>query len=234
MKQLFVVLLVFPTISFAAIPSKNNTSFQRALSAPHKIAVSEIYKMGPSAYKKLNNIAFDSSQPMNTRWKSFMVMTSIGQKKSLPEIDKALRDKIWYMRSAGLLAMQKVNRAKAVEWAKYLLKKDPALMVRIKAVDVLESDPKSVTKDLFWKKLYSKENFHRNESLWIREKMVSHLASFPRKKDMKRWKKALFDKDIKVQKHAVRAIEKLTGQSQPGDMPSKVSLWKKRYQSKTL
>lgn len=212
MKHLLLIILFAPVVSFSAIPRKKSSSdFVRALGAPHKIAVAEIYKMGPSAYRKLNDIAFDSSQPMNTRWKSFMVMTSIGNKKSLPEINKALRDKVWYMRSAGLLAMQKVDRKKSIEWAQFLLKKDPALLVRVKALDVLKDIPKDQNKDLFWNQLYSKENFHRDESLWIRGKLASHLADFPRKKDLKKWKKALFDKDVKVQNEAARAIEKITG-----------------------
>lgn len=236
MKSLLISILLVPSFAFSAIPSKKtNSEFEKALSAPLKIAVSEIYKMGPTAYRELNNIAFDATQSMNVRWKSFMVMTTIGGDKSLPEIDKALRDSVWFMRSAGLLAMQKVDRDKAINWARHLFKNDPALLVRLKATDVLRTVPDDTTKDLFWEKLYSKDNFHRDESLWIRDKIAAHLADYPRKQDFTKWKKALFDGDLKVQNQAVRAIEKITGQAKEGDEVSRVSFWQSKYmESKKL
>ncbi|MCJ8277756.1 MAG: HEAT repeat domain-containing protein [Bdellovibrionales bacterium] len=235
MKQLLVVLLLWPVMSWSAIPpqKQSQSTFERALQAPLKIAVAEIYKMGPKAYRKLNNMAFDSANNMNTRWKSFMVMTSIGKKKSLPEIDKALRDDQWYMRSAGLIAMSKVYRKKSLEWAQFLLKKDPALLVRLKAVEVLSAVPGNKYKKLFWSKLYSKENFHRKQSLWIREKLVSHLADYPQKSDLKLWKKALSDTDEKIQAQAVRALEKLSGKVSSEDPETRISLWQEKLAKST-
>ena len=226
-----LLILCFPLASAAAIPNSTTSSNQvlKALQAPHQYAVQEIYSLGPKGYKELYRISFSQNYSMPLRWKAFMVMTGIGRGKSLPEIKKVLKAKEWFMRSAGLLALEKVDQKQAVQWAKRMFRKDKAMMVRAKAIDVLRNNPSASVRKMLWKKLYSRENYHRQKSLWIRKQILSYLIDYADQKDLKKIKKTLYDRDPRLHKVAMSGLEKLTGKK-PGEQlteQAKLSFWKK-------
>ncbi|MCB0377724.1 MAG: hypothetical protein KDD33_04465 [Bdellovibrionales bacterium] len=224
-----VWLVSLPTLS--AIPNRKQSidPLLKKLSAPHKIAVSEIYKMGPTAYKKLYKMSFDDSQPMKMRWKAFMVMTSIGGKKSLPEIDRALENKAWFMRSAGLLALENVDQGQARKRARQVLQQDPAMLVRVNAVDILAKDPSKSSRSALWKGLDDELNFHRKRSLWIREHIAKSLAEDPTKRELLSWKRMLHSEDHQLQIHASKALSQLAGKKDIEDPKKQLAYWKKKF-----
>ena len=236
MKWILLSLLVTP-MAFAAIPNPKkqvNQIVLQKLHGPHSIAKKEIFSLGPKGYIALHSITFDSHNSMKTRWKAFMIMTSIGGKKSLPEIKKALYSKEWFLRSAGLLAMEKVNQKIAVKWAAHFLKKDEALMVRAQAIDILRNDPSPQNIKLVWKKLYSKENFHRGHGLWIRKNMAHFLSDHAGKSFYKSWARALHDKDVGIQQIAANTMARISGVNKIKAMSNskRLSYLKSRYPRK--
>ena len=164
------------------------------------------------------------------RWKAFMVMVKIGKEKSLPEVKKALQSREWFMRSAGLLALESLDSKASVVWAKKLFLKDKAMMVRAQAIDILRNNPSKELRSLMWKKLYSKENYHRKKSLWIRKKILSFLADYGDTSELQRFKKTLYDRDPRLHSVAMNGLERITGKKAAPGLTAKAQLafWKKQ------
>lgn len=198
----------------------------------HNQLVQKVKNEGPLVVGVHKKRAFDSQLPMTQRWQSFMVYTQVRGKKSLPEIKRALTSKTWFMRSAGLMAMEKISIQSAKQWAYQKLMADPALMVRMKALEILQKsmDEKVIT--LFWSKLYASDSFHQNKSLWIRQDIAQQLAKKPRKKDLKKWIKLLHEEKQDLQNVAAQALAKMNKVSHPQGQAT--SYWLKKYPSKKL
>lgn len=228
MKILFFVVLSFSISSHGAIQAQSQQEkIILELRKPHELAVKNLEVLGTSTYSDLKKIAFAERFPMKTRWRSFMALTSLKGKKSLPEIKKALTHSVWFMRSAGLTAMEVQFPNGAKKWAFKLLDKDPALMVRMKALETLRNVNDDKVTELFWKKVYSSDSLHRNRSLWIRNDLAKILANRPRKKDLKRWVRLLHDKDIDLNQVASTVMAKL--HKDVSIKGEQVSFWQKRF-----
>jgi hypothetical protein len=193
------------SLSVHALPQKNSRlqmDIGQALRLPHNQALSSVRSLGSGAVEPLKKVAFNEKLPMGTRWKAFMVVVEIEKSKSLAFVDEALKSKTWYMRSAGLTALTKIYPLRAKAWARKLLKNDPALMVRMKAVEILQEDKDKKTVRLFWEKIFSSDSQRAGKSLWIREDLVRILSQSPQKRDLKNWAKLLHDTDPKIQRLA--------------------------------
>ncbi len=229
-------VLSFFTVSMAqAMPHNTAVSEQvaQALRQPHSLALSTIKNMGSESFPLLQDLAFNDKWPMNTRWRSFMLLTMVQGKESLPLIKKALVSQTWYMRSAGLTALSSLDPQGAIKWAYKLLSADPALMVRMKAVEILQKDSSEKVTELFWEKVYSPDSLYRQQSLWIRTDLAALLLMrAPRQKDLKRWVGLLHDSDEKLQILASQALARL--HKEPGRSQASVSDWRKQYPSKSL
>ena len=128
------------------------------------------------------------------------------------------------MRSAALTALERINRSMARRQAFDRLNKDPALMVRAKALDILQSQFGEDVAELFWKKFHSADSFHNNRSLWIRKNLAVSLMKNPRKKDTQCWIQLLHGPDEDIQQVAALALSKINNHSSPN---KDVSFWKK-------
>ena len=232
--KLFILILWTPSLLFA-VP--HEISFEEkvfhSLRKPHQQAVDSVTELGSPSYEKLQEISFNDKFPMNTRWKSFMVMTQVAGMKSVPDIKKALLSTTWFMRSAGLTALSQLDGPSARKWALQKLDKDPSLMVRMKAFEILSAKSDEQVIELFWQKLYSKDSFHKNKSLWIREDLAHRLLERPRQRDASRWIQVLHDSDPKLQVIASQALADLNKETSVGGKD--VSYWQQKYpQNKNL
>ena len=198
-----------------------------ALRQPHPIALQQIEQLGKASHSVLEKLAFTEKYPMKTRWKAFMLLSISMGEQSIPMVKKALQSKTWFMRSAGLVALQSLDPQGAKKWAYRILNNDPALMVRMKAVEVLQQNPSEEVTELFWKKVYSADSLHRDKSLWIRSDLAQVLVKDPRKKDLQRWVRLLHDEDKKLQVIASLALEKLHNNGPDSAHP--VSFWQERF-----
>lgn len=233
MMPLFLNLLV---ASFLAIGAPHSGSRQQQdilqlLKQPHQKAASLVSPADASSAERLRTLAFDPKQPMEARWKAFMVLTSVRGKKALPSIKKALMSSTWFMRSAGLAAIEKMDHQSAKRWALQKLSSDPALMVRVKALQILKgsSDPKVIK--VFWRKMYDKDSFHRRQSLWIRQELAKSLALKPRSADLRRWTRLLHGSDVRVKEIAGSVVRKLS--QDPSAKTATMGQLQKKYPQST-
>ena len=228
--KIVLSVLFFSQVSLAAVKRTTfDSHILSTLNHSHEQAVQKVRRQGRRSLEQLRTIAFDQATPMKTRWKSFMVFTEVLGKESLPEIKKALLSKTWYMRSAGLTAMNSLDSHAARKWAYQKLGKDKALMVRMKALEILQNSMDTKVTELFWNKLYAKDSFHMNKSLWIREDLAKLLLKKPRKKDLAKWVKLLHGEDLKLQGIASQALAKL---NKVDPLSKKVSYWQERFPQK--
>lgn len=115
----------------------------------------------------------------------------------------------WLLRVGGLKFLANMDEQTTIEKARELILKDKALVVRSAAVDVLvELGSVQRAKAALWEALEDTKNFHKGQSLWIRQNIANALKSFSHKVENKQWIKYLDDNDVMVQKAAVEALEK--------------------------
>lgn len=162
-------------------------------------------------YKELSAKAFSETQEMAVRWNSLMKMTKMKKNESVMDLKKALNSKTWYMRNAGLIALESINPELAYEVAKKQLD-DPALVVRSAAVDVLAKNKKKVAevRELLWKEIHSKKNKNKAKSLWIRPQIGQYLANDPQPSEREKFLVLADEKDEEVRQIAEKALQKLS------------------------
>ena len=196
------------------------------LKQPHEQAKEEMISLGPVAQESLKAMIFDDELPMGDRWKSFMVYTGVNGAKSMPVIKKALGHKTWFLRSASLIALEQMDESLARKWAFEKLKSDPSLLVRSKALEILQKNPDARVTELFWQKLHSKDSFYNGRSLWIRYHLAHTLLGNLQKEDLWRWVQLLHGSDSKLQRMAALALSRIRDQTQSS---KDVSYWKDQY-----
>lgn len=161
-------------------------------------------------YKQLQVKAFSENLDMSVRWNSLMMMTKIKKNESIIDLKKALASKAWYMRNAGLIALDSINPDLAYDVAKKQLR-DPALVVRSAAVDILTKNKKKIAevREILWKELYSKQNKSKAKSLWIRPQIGQYLAIDPQPHEREKFLSLADEKDDEVRGIAEKALLKL-------------------------
>jgi hypothetical protein len=202
-----------------------------ALKLPNESRMELLAKLGPNAYKELMVVAFDSTYGMKVQWRALTAMAMLGKNRALPEMERALQHKDWYLRNAGLVVMNEIKPSKAREWAKKLIS-DPSLIVRTEAVGVLRKNRDLSARNLLWEKLYDKQNFRGTQSLWVRRHIVETLNEMKAKGDEMKFVKVLEDKDKSLHPSALTALESLTKKhlGEPHDsVNQKAKLWKKYF-----
>lgn len=143
----------------------------------------------------------------------------------------------WLLRVGGLKFLATMDAQLAIEKAQKLLEADNALLVRSAAMDVLlELGGIARVKDTLWTALTDKKNFHRGNSLWIRQNIANALLAFTDMTDNPQWANFLEDKDVIVQTAAINALEKnhqtrLGSQTDSLDVRS--ALWKTKLAEST-
>jgi hypothetical protein len=164
----------------------------------------------PESYKDLKAIAFSDREDMSARWNSLMKMTKMKKHESIVDLKRALTSKIWYMRNAGLIALDSINPDLAYEVAKKQLE-DPALVVRSAAVDILAKNKKKIAevRELLWKEIHSKKNKIKAKSLWIRPQIGQYLANEPQANEREKFLTLAEEKDDEVRGIAQKALLKL-------------------------
>lgn len=220
-KQLiFVLCFLSATHALGAI--------EDTLSLPAQNRAQVLAKASSSTYAEMREVAFGNQYPMSLRWKAIMGMAEARREKSIPDLMLATQSKEWFMRNAALVALTHAKPSQAQVVARSLMK-DPALVVRSAAVEVLAKDLKATHRELFWEELQNEINFKRKQSLWIRPQMVKALAAAPMPHEVSSFARLLNEKDAEIQEAAIRGLERSTGKRLgQGKMSRKelVALWK--------
>lgn len=235
---ILLVTLAFPFIppmAEAAIPTRSKASASvsqelkevrpelgvRAISIRQTLAVldlpfanriSALRAQGPAGYRNLRAIMFDPKSKIDSRWRSTMAVGRIGGNLSLPELERAMHADVWELRSASLMAVSRFDRTTASKWGRALLK-DKALLVRLTAVETLDSIRDRGALPLLWAQLDDRQNFKRSQSLFIRRRIVEALANLESQGSERKFVALLEDTDPNIHLPAINALERLTGQN---------------------
>ena len=178
--------------------------------------------------RDLASIAFNKDLTVKTRWRALMALAVTQEERSLIHLERAVRSRDWFMRNAGIIAMNQIAPEKALTWARRMIH-DPALVVRTTVVLVFQKRGQIADIDLLWRELDNKINFKRGESLWIRRHIVTTLATLSSPSDAFKFLKLLDDSDQRVRKASVMALESLTGNEpsyRGNSLTQKITHWK--------
>jgi HEAT repeat protein len=166
-------------------------------------------KSDSHSYENLKALMFAKGTAMDVRWKAVTAAGRVGGEKAKSDMVRALTAPEWFMRNAGLVALSNLDRTASLTWARKLLS-DKALVVRAAAVDVISQSHDSLSANLLWTKLYSKENYRNHQSLFIRRRIVEVLADLDGKGHEAKFIALLQDKDDSLHEPAMEALERIT------------------------
>ncbi|CAN5620674.1 hypothetical protein BH10BDE1_BH10BDE1_09230 [soil metagenome] len=198
-----------PMLGLRSIPMQQTLA---VLDLPFANRIAALKAQGPAGYKNLRAIMFDPKSKIDSRWRSTTAVGRLGGPLSLPELERATKADVWELRSAALIAVSRFDRQSASKWSRSLLK-DKALLVRLTAVETLESIQDRGAVSQLWAELQSRQNFKRNQSLFIRRRIVEALAKLEGTGSEDRFVALLEDGDPKLHQPAITALERLTGHS---------------------
>lgn len=197
--------------TFAAVQSDVLQKTVVALRQPVEDRISALKNQGDAGFEALKQLAFDSKQALQLRWRALTMLPRVNALKAEAPLAEAAQSSEWFMRNAALVAMEQTKRAFTLKWAEKLLD-DPALVVRTAAVQTLTAIHAVEKKDLLFQKLYSAENFHRGHSLWVRKHIAKALQQMASPGEEKQFALLLKDKDNTLHSSAISALNKITGQ----------------------
>ncbi|RYZ71785.1 MAG: HEAT repeat domain-containing protein [Proteobacteria bacterium] len=227
----------FAQVGQAAVPSNRSQgsagsmqSTLESLSLPLSERLQDLQAQ-PAAYKNLQAIAFKKSSNMDVRWKAVTAMGRLGGAKAKADLERALKSPEWFMRNAALVSYSQNDRQASLTWARKLLS-DKALVVRAAAVEIIANAKDTASSQILWQKLYAKENFKRNQSLFIRRRIVEALGEMEGKGREAKFVAILADKDESLHEPAIEALERITAKSMgtPGEtVQSRRAQWQNWY-----
>ena len=198
-----------------AAPHRNNFNKDKdkaevimVLRLPVELRIPKIEKMGQKAFDGMVQIAFDSKEVLENRWRAITTLGRVFPRPSQPHLEKALQSKEWFMRNSAALVLRYGQRDWAVKWARVLMH-DQALVVRTAAVDTLRVMRVSDAVPLLWEKIYSNENYKGGQSLWIRRQIAEALVDLDQS-EVENFYRLLSDKDRSVQLVAMTGLQKIT------------------------
>ena len=198
-----------PTIS-----AKDHHNIKMILSLPLENRIQALSNYKANIFFILKQLAFSNKEKMPIQWKALISLARLYPEQSHPLVLKALRSSTWFLRNAGLIAMEIINSKESIRWAGRFLN-DPALIVRTAAVGIIKKHKATQYKIQLLQKLNAPDSFHKNQSLWIRHHIVSTLADFCEPGEEKRFISFLQDPDETLHPFAITALEKLTGKTFP-------------------
>lgn len=213
-----------PELGIRTLPLKQTLA---VLDLPLANRIAALRVQGPAGYKNLRAIMFDPKSKIDARWRSTMAVGRLGGELSIPELSRAMQADVWELRSAGLIAVSRFDHQTASKWGRTLLR-DKALLVRLTAVETLDSIGDRNAIPALWAELENQQNFKRNRSLFIRRRIVEALAKLEGEGSEAKFVALLEDEDRKIHAPAISALERITGRSlgKPNDpIARRRALW---------
>lgn len=232
MRKFIISMSVLWTAPFAMAaierPKAVDASLVAILQQPPDVRQRRLEDQPRAVYHSLLDIALRSEQPMNVRWRALTSAARLRRSEAIPDLKEALRSGTWFVRNAALVSLADFAPDEAIKAGRELIQ-DPALVVRSAAVDVLVTSPAAGDRALLWKELEAPRNRKGRQSLWIRSQIASGLLEKAGVEDVPRFARLLDDRDERLQKIAVNALEKLTEQRPASGIASHarvVEIWK--------
>ena len=198
--------------SLSYFKEKDLRNIKMILDLPLKNRKQALINYGSISFSILKYFVFSKKEQMPIRWKALTSLARVYPENSLLVVQKALQSSVWFLRNAGLIALEIINPKESVRQAGEFLN-DPSLVVRTAAVGILKKHKASQYKIHLLEKLNAPDSFHKLRSLWIRHHIVSALAEFAEPGEERMFINFLQDPDERLHQHAISALEKLTGKT---------------------
>lgn len=224
-----VGLAIPAPVKVADPPRRIDLDVREVLSMPveNRLAVAESRR--DQLAPQLEKFAFDAAADFADRWKAVVLVAQLKGPEARAFLKRTQASPDWFMRNAGLVAYQTVLPREVAPVAKSLMA-DKALVVRSAAIAVLEAHMDSEVRELFWDEIDQPRNFRKKQGLWTRPQILEILAKDPKDREAPLFLNYLRESDERMQRHAVRGLEKLTRQmlgKSTTPLPEKRDLWLK-------
>ena len=216
MRYLLLAILfyigLFSDLVFARLDhSLTSTNIKMILSLPLENRRQVLLEDRAKASVILKDLVFSGKEGMQIRWAALITLARVSSVNvSRSVIVSALRHPQWFLRNAGLLAMEMVDPAMSLWWADRLLD-DPSLLVRTASVDLIRRQKAQSYKWRLLEKLNAADSFYKDSSLWIRRHIIQALADFAEPGEERFFISILQDSDTRLHPFALSALEKITG-----------------------
>lgn len=222
--------MMAPSLVFGAVNPRLKPSEALAtelLKLPSEVRLDALLKQPDPIYDTLLQVAQKSENPMSLRWRAITSAALLRREAAAPDLMKLGESSDWFVRNASLVGLSEVAKPQAVTLARRLVK-DPALVVRSAAVDVIAKNAAASERDLLWDEFHADYNKRGRQSLWIRGQILHVLAKHPKSTEQERFAGFLKDSNVDIQKASMVALEKITGLKVARDAASHeraVQLW---------
>jgi hypothetical protein len=120
--------------------------------------------------------------------------------QTVNQLQGSLNSDKWHIRSAALLQLEKIDLNHAVRASRQMIT-DPALMVRAQAAKILAKSKDPQDTRLLMEQLYSEQNFHKGQSLFIRREIIKSLPIESLQKDKFILSKLIQDRDLSIKQY---------------------------------
>ncbi len=181
-----------------------------SLPLPNRLQTLSTYHSSPQkVFLSLKFLLSSQKESITTRWACLTAMARLYPEKSKKITLRALKSSSWFLRNAGLLALEITHPQKSVKWALHLLKTDPSLVVRTAAVRLIARQGKGEHNQLLKQKLNASDSFYQGQSLWIRHHIVWTLSLYAKEEDKEFFTSLLKDPDQRVIDAATFALKKI-------------------------
>lgn len=197
-------------VSKKSVLQPKTESILEMLKLPANDRHQALAELPDSVYDSLWTVARDDRQSMNVRWRAVTSAALLRKENAVTDLVKCSKSSEWFMRNASLVSLSEFAPKQALPVARRLVK-DPALVVRSAAVEVLAKQGGVPERELLWQEMQADYNTRGNESLWIRGQIAKALAEKPRDIEMKLFAGLLDEKDETIKKACVQGLERLTG-----------------------
>lgn len=167
-----------------------------------------IKKLGPEAYKRLRDVMATRQETVENRWRATLAIAKIGGEDSLPDLELAINNSEWFMRSAGLLGLTIAQPEKGRLKARQFLHSDPALLVRATALQIL-AQQRNVDKNFLWSELYNPLNFKNGRGLPIRLSILKVIDKSVTPSDASKLTALMRENNKEIQSVAKASLNKI-------------------------
>ena len=178
------------------------------LNLPLENRKSALSRYPADVFRVLQGFAFSNKEKMPIRWNALTSLARLYPERSRQMVLKSLNHPLWFMRNAGLIAMESIHTKESLKWAGRFLN-DPSLIVRTAAVQLIKKHKARQYKFQLLEKLNAPDSFYKNQSLWIRRHIASALADFCDPGDKQLFTSLLKDPDKTLHPFALSALKKL-------------------------
>lgn len=208
MTKLIPFSLLLASITFAAVPSKTVLSFDAEMEilALPLTNQKKLLKADQKTLERLMSVAQDTNIALDMRWKSIMALGFLENKNPNPTYMALLNSKEWFVKNGLLIAMDENLHPMRFTAAKKLVK-DPSLIVRSSAFDILMQEPQH--RDILWEELFNSQNIKKKRSLWVRPKIIAYMNRNPKTYERSFFEKLTKENEPEIAKLAEQGLQKI-------------------------